>query len=60
MRAICSSEMSVNLPQTSWRYIAENRAPHNDLCENLKSYIIDKIVITLHYHKLVKFVWKKK
>jgi hypothetical protein len=42
MEAICSSEISVDLPLTAWGYVPENRALHNHRCENLKSYIIDK------------------
>jgi hypothetical protein len=39
MEAICSSEMSVDFQQTTWRYIPEDSTLHNHCCENLKSYM---------------------
>jgi hypothetical protein len=43
MEATYSSEMSVGFQRTTRRYIPEERALHNHLYENLKSYIIQRI-----------------
>jgi hypothetical protein len=39
MEAICSSEISVDFKRITRRYIPEDRTPHNHRCENLKSYL---------------------
>jgi hypothetical protein len=38
MEVVCSSETSVDIQRTTWRYIPEASTLHNYLCENLKSY----------------------
>jgi hypothetical protein len=40
MEATCSSETSVDLQQTTWCYTPEDRMPHDNRCENIKSYIL--------------------
>jgi hypothetical protein len=36
MEAICSSETSVDIQRTTWRYIPEDSTLHNHRCENLR------------------------
>jgi hypothetical protein len=43
MEAICSSEMSVAIQQTTRRFFPEDDTLHNHRCENLKSYIFDRL-----------------
>jgi hypothetical protein len=38
IEAICSSELSFDFYQTSWRYISEGRTVDNHRFENMKSY----------------------
>jgi hypothetical protein len=38
MRAICSSETSVDFQRTTRHYIADAKTRHNHHCENLKAY----------------------
>jgi hypothetical protein len=45
----CSSETSVVFQWTTCRYIPENRNPHNQCCDNLKSYIIQFVYIALNF-----------
>jgi hypothetical protein len=40
MEAICTSETSVDIQQTTGRYIPQGSTLHNHHCENLKSYIV--------------------
>jgi hypothetical protein len=47
MEVICSSEMSVDFHQTTWRCILEDDTLHTHRCENLKFYK-NKL-----FHKLV-------
>jgi hypothetical protein len=48
MKAICSSETSVETQCTTRRHIPEDDTLHNHHCENLKSYKLD----TNYYKKL--------
>jgi hypothetical protein len=48
MEAICSSETPVETQQTTRRNIPEDNTLHNHRCENLKSYLSNK----LHFQNL--------
>jgi hypothetical protein len=39
MKAICSSETSIDFQRTTRRYIPEDSTLHNHYCKNLKSYM---------------------
>jgi hypothetical protein len=45
MEEICSSETSVETQRTTRRYISEDGTLHNHRSENLKSYVLNPIVI---------------
>jgi hypothetical protein len=40
METICSSETSVDIQRTAWRYIPEDNILHDCFCENPKCYIL--------------------
>jgi plasmid replication initiation protein len=44
-----SSETVANFEWTTWCYIPEDRTLHNHHCENLKSYIINMVVLQTSY-----------
>jgi hypothetical protein len=52
---ICSSETSVNFQRTTQRYIPEDRTLRNQCCENLKSYKLSEVSVSvpLLYRELV-------
>jgi hypothetical protein len=41
MKAVCTSDMSVNFNITTWRYIMEDSKLHTCRCKNLKSHIVN-------------------
>jgi hypothetical protein len=52
MEVIYFSEMSVDFPRTTRRYIPEEGTLHNHRCENLKSYILAGVCG--YWNKLIK------
>jgi hypothetical protein len=44
MKAICSSETSVDSQRTTWCYIPEDGTLHNHRCQNLKSYDVTTVL----------------
>jgi hypothetical protein len=61
MELIFFSERWVDFQRTTRLYIAEDRNRHNDSCENLKSYTIQKATNTeLILFSLLSLFWKKK
>jgi hypothetical protein len=49
MEAICSSETSVEIQQTTRRHIPEDDTLHNHRCENLKSYLISVVFLEFDF-----------
>jgi hypothetical protein len=57
MKAVCSSETSVDTQRTTRRYIPEDDTLHNHHCENLKSYIISAAFLLLFSLSLSRETW---
>jgi hypothetical protein len=52
---ICSSEMSVNFPRATQRYIPEDMILHNNRCENLQSYTVFLLMRRTSVLSLLKY-----
>jgi hypothetical protein len=62
MEVTCSFKTSVNFQHTTWCYIPEDRHPHNQCCENFKSYMyysynFSAEVMPLFLRQLVSKKW---
>jgi hypothetical protein len=53
MEARCSSKTLIDFQQTTQNYIPENWILHDHCCENLKSYIKNKVQTTVKASELI-------
>jgi hypothetical protein len=57
LELICSSEMSVNVPRATRRYIPEDMILHNNRCENLQSYTVFFLMLRTSVLSLLKYTF---